>query len=213
MIGADEQLALAYAPARLRRGFTALFAFDAALGQLFKLVGAPGLIQLRLAWWREELGNAAARDPVLIATNRLISEDGLGVADLVRIVDGWERLLADPPFGDADLGDYARDRGGGLFAAAARLAVCDVMPSSGEGWALADFARHCSHRDTAVRAMALAQARLDEAAQAKTPAPLRPFALLARFAHSDCRRPLDRQTPAGSPRRAFAAIGFALSPR
>jgi phytoene synthase len=211
MIGPDEQLALAYTPTRLRPGFEALLAFDATLANAFKVSGEAALIQIRLAWWREELGSAAPRDPVLVAVNALISDNRLTTGHLLRIIDGWEMLLADPLHGDAALDDYARDRGGGLFAAAARLAECDVVTAPGEGWALADFARHCSHGETAARAMQSARARFADAAASKIAVPLRPFALLARFARADCRRRLDRQTRAGSPRRALQAIGFIMS--
>ena len=204
MISPDEQLALAYAPSKLRDSYTALLAFDAALGQAFKATNEVGLMQIRLAWWRDQLDLPTTGEPVITALHTLMHSHGVTVQALATIINGWEVLLDDPPYSDGQLMRYARLRGGGLFAVAAQIAGCVVAEQAGEGWALTDFARHSSRRETAERGLILAQ-------QGKTvsfPRTMRPFALLARFAQSDCQRSADQQRVAGSPMRIFQAIGF-----
>ena len=210
MIGPDAQLSLAYAPAKLRLHYKALLGFDAALGQAFKATNEIGLIQIRLVWWRDQLGKPNAREPVITALNDMICNHDVSVERLIQVIDGWAMLLDDPPYDDATLLEYAKLRGAGLFAIAAQRAGCGAVDEAGIGWALTDFARHCSDGDTAERAMALARAALHSGVVASLPKPMRSFAILARFAQSDCARPLDQQRAAGSPYRIIQAIGFML---
>jgi 15-cis-phytoene synthase len=210
MIGPDEQLSLAYAPAKLRRHFKVLLSFDAALGQAFKATSEVGLIQIRLAWWRDQLEQPTAREPVIEGIHDMIRSHDVSVDALIRVIDGWAVLLDDPPYDDATLLEYARLRGAGLFAVAAQLAGNAINDQAGIGWALADFARHCSDVDTAKRAMALAQDALHSDIAASLPKPMRSFAILTRFAQADCQRALDQQRVAGSPYRIIQAIGFTL---
>jgi 15-cis-phytoene synthase len=210
MIGPDEQLALAYAPSKLRPYHAALLSFDAALGQAFKATNEVGLIQIRLTWWRDQIGKPYTREPVIVALNDMISNHDVSPDTLTKIIDGWAVLLDDPPYDDAALLAYARQRGAGLFAVAAKVGRCTVNDAAGIGWALTDFARHCSDADTAKRAMALAQDVLRGIAAMALPKPMRAFAILTRFAKADCQRPLDQQRKAGSPYRIIQAIGFSL---
>jgi 15-cis-phytoene synthase len=210
MIGPDEQLSLAYAPAKLRLFYAALLGFDAALGQAFRATNEIGLIQIRLAWWRDQLGESNAREPVIAALNDMIRSHDISIEALNRVIDGWSVLLDDPPYDDARLLEYARLRGAGLFAVAAKITRSAINNDAGIGWALTDFARHCSDADTAKRAMALARNALQDNAAAKLPRPLRTFAILTRFAHADCQRSIDEQRAAGSPYRIVQAIGFLL---
>lgn len=210
MIGPDEQLALAYASAKLRPYHEALLGFDAALGQAFKATKEVGLIQIRLAWWRDQLAQPTAREPVVTALHDMIFSHDVSVDALTKIIDGWAVLLDDPPYDDAALLDYARLRGAGLFAVAAQVGRCTINDAAGIGWALTDFARHCSDANSAKRAMALAQDVLHGNAAAELPTPMRAFAIITRFATADCQRPLDQQRAAGSPHRIIQAIGFSL---
>ena len=206
MIGPDERLALAYAPARLRKAYAALLAFDAALGQAFKATNQTGLIAIRLAWWRDQLVQSTTREPVLDALHKVMQDHDVTAKALTMVIDGWAVLLDDPPYADAQLMAYARLRGGGLFAVAAQVAGCPPHAQAGLGWALTDFARHCSHLETAGRALILAH----QSRAVSLPKPMRPFGLLAHFAKSDCQRALNKQRTAGSPYRMIQAIGFVL---
>lgn len=210
MIGPDEQLCLAYAPANMRPYYAALLGFDAALGQAFKATNEVGLIQIRLAWWRDQLEESTVREPVIVGLHDMIRTHDVSVAALTRVIDGWAMLLDDPPYDDATLLEYARLRGGSLFAIAAQLSGAAINDEDGIGWALTDFARHCSRPETAVRAMALARNHLSDNMAATLPKPMRSFAILTRFAQSDCQRGIDQQRVAGSPHRIIQAIGFTL---
>ena len=210
MIGPDEQLALVYAPARLRMDYAHLLEFDAALGQAFKATSTLDLTQIRLAWWRDQLDRADARDPLVASMNTLMKRYDVSPEMLKRIIEGWAVLLDDLPYSEVQLVDYARLRGGGLFAVAARIAGCNADIRAGMGWALSDFARHCSHPETAHLALMLARRQLADNIAATVPGAMRPFAILARFAQADSLRSLDQQRAAGSPYRIIQAIGFTL---
>ena len=213
MIGPDAQLALAYAPAKSRVHYEALLGFDAALGQAFRATSEVGLIQIRLAWWRDQLEQTTAREPVIAALQAMIRSHDVSVAALTRVIDGWAVLLDDPPYNDAALLKYAQLRGGGLFAVAAQLSGAVISDEAGIGWALSDFARHCSDFDTATRALALARDHLRGKVAARVPKPMRALAILTRFAEVDCERAIDQQRAAGSPHRIIQAIGFTLFKR
>jgi 15-cis-phytoene synthase len=140
----------------------------------------------------------------------MISNHDVSVDALTRVIDGWAVLLDDPPYDDATLLDYARLRGAGLFAIAAQFTQSAINDRAGVGWALTDFARHCTDAETAKRAMTLAQDALRDNSVAELPKPMRSFAILTRFAQADCQRPLDEQRVAGSPYRIIQAIGFIM---
>lgn len=210
MIGPDAQLALAYAPAKSRAHYAALLGFDAALGQAFRATSEVGLIQIRLAWWCDQLEQTTAREPVIAALQAMIRSHDVSVTALTRVIDGWAVLIDDPPYDDAALLEYARLRGGGLFAVAAQLSGAVISDGAGIGWALTDFARHCSDFDTATRALALARDHLRGKVPARLPKPMRALAILTCFAEADCQRAIDQQRAAGSPHRIIQAIGFTL---
>jgi 15-cis-phytoene synthase len=210
MIGLDEQLALAYAPPKLRVAFKALLQFDAALGQAFKATSTIGLTQIRLAWWRDQLAVEGAHDPLAAMLKLLINSYNISPTMFEAMIDGWAVLLDDLPYSDAQLTDYALGRGGGLFAIAAQMACVQGDKQAGAGWALVDFARHCSHPETANRAMGLARQYLGDNAPAKLSRRIRTFAILAHFAKADAVRDLNRQRAAGSPYRMIQAIGFVM---
>jgi 15-cis-phytoene synthase len=210
MIDPDVQLALVYAPAKLRADCAALLGFDAALGQAFRATNEVGLIQIRLAWWRDQLDQPLAREPVVESLQALMQRHRITPDMLGAIIDGWAVLLDDPPYSEAQLERYAQQRGGGLFGVAARIAGDRAHERAGMGWALTDFARHCSHPETAARAMALARAHLCGNVASAFSRPMRAFAILTRFAQADCARGIDQQRVVGSPYRIIQAIGFAL---
>lgn len=210
MITQDQRLALAYGPAPLRTPLSALLAFDGQLGHAFRVTREATLLHIRLAWWREQLAGPAARDPALEAVNRLIAANPTLRPMLDRVIDGWMVLIDDPPYDEAQLVNYAQGRGGGLFAAAAALADCAVDEMTGQGWALADFARHCSHGASAERADRLARQMLDGARRRSFPAKLRSFALLAHFARIDSNKNAGSKCRIGSPLRIVHSIGFLL---
>jgi len=125
------RLALAYAPRADRISWLALLALDNRLAGVVRSAREPVLGQLKLAWWRERLGEGPGRWPKgepLLALLR----DCADLAPLSALVDGWEALLAGAPLGEEGLLALPTARSAavqGLFgmAEAARLA---------QGWGL-----------------------------------------------------------------------------
>lgn len=151
------RLALAYAPRAVRPGWLAAFALDARLAGLVRQAREPLLAQIRLAWWRDRLGEEPASWP---AGEPLLAAIAAGVerpAELARIVDGWEALLGEAPLSEAELLAAARGRAQGLLAT-----VPAAEAGAGEGlalrWALADLAAHLSHPDEDASVQALHRA-------------------------------------------------------
>ncbi len=188
-------LALSYAPGRRRAGLEALFALDAALGQVLRTTREPLVGQMRLAWWREALAALDTApppgEPVLQQLAAHVLPAGVTGASLAGLADGWEVLLGE--LSDDALDRYAQGRGGWLFERAALvLGADDVTTSAGEGWALADLAANLSDVALADRARDLAHARLDAASKAHWSRPGRALGALAIIA----RRGLDGPLPA-----------------
>ena len=141
----DVELALHYAGAEM----LALMRFDRTLAQTVSQTKDAALAQLRLAWWRTQLETPVAGhegyDAVRLFGTKLLS-----------VIDGWEHLLAPLPLNETALAAYGEGRGT-IFT------LLGGDPRAGAGWALADFARHCSDPLTADRARQLAEPLLRKA--------------------------------------------------
>lgn len=156
------RLALAWQPAPHRQLLNALFVFDEKLGALVAGASEPVLGQLRLAWWRERLGevpdNRPRGDPVLDAIGNVWTVSN---APLIALVDGWEELLGDAPLPESTIANFAEAHGRAL-AEVARAAEGDAYlgaaTEAGRRWALADFAFRTSHPLERDRALGLARA-------------------------------------------------------
>jgi 15-cis-phytoene synthase len=211
-----HQIALAYAPARLRQDFKTLLGLDQALGNALRATREAALSQIRLAWWRDQLDRCDGVDPLLIALKTLMSRYDVKPADLAKLADGWEIIVGDQSLSDQQLSAYGAQRGGGMFSIAGQIAGYQDavhLTRIGAGWALADFALQCSDAKLAQRALDLAAASLDHQLIKAMSKPLRTFALLARFAEDDCAHGLNNRIAPGSPQRMIQAIGFALFQR
>jgi phytoene synthase len=151
------RLALAYAPREAHGGWLAAFALDARLAALVRHAREPILAQIKLAWWRDRLGEAPASWP---AGEPLLDTIRSGIAQPARLgslVDGWEAMLAEAPLPEAGLLAAAEGRARGLLAAA----VTDQDEAAqvlARRWALADLAAHLSHPEERARALALHRA-------------------------------------------------------
>ncbi len=170
-----QRLALAYAPRSARPATLALLALDARLAAVLRRRGEPLLAQMRLAWWRDKLGQDKAAWPGGDALLALLGE-WRDPAALVPLIDGWEGLLdeaLDRPTIDA----YASGRGTAFGQLAAQLdADSAAAEACGRWWALGDLATNLA--DPVERAAVI------EAAAALAPCPalpraLRPLAVLA----------------------------------
>ena len=212
----ERALALLYVPRPRRARIELLWRLDATLGRIVATAREPALGAIRLAWWRDAL---AALDhapppgePLLRAIAGQLLPCGLAGQVLAGLEHGWSALL-DGEIDEAALDRHAVERGGRLFALAARLLGGDragLAARAGEGWALVDLARHLPDRDAAARALAAASARFAPG-DARWPVALRPLGMLARLARRDARRPADRLPRQGSPRRLAALLGHRLT--
>jgi len=142
-------LAVSYAPVGSRAALDALFALDAALGNILRTTREPLVGQMRLAWWREALqgldASGSPAEPVLQSLTAAVLPLGITGHSLSGMVDAWEPLLSD--IGAALIDDHARLRGRALFAIAGNAldaAPGDRVGEAGEGWALADLAANLS---------------------------------------------------------------------
>ncbi|NML94040.1 hypothetical protein HHL27_10230 [Novosphingobium sp. TW-4] len=168
-----ERLAVAYAPAGLRALWIGFLAFDHRLADAAREGRDPIMVQLRLAWWRDRMGEPVSRWPQGEPLLAVLAPWDAERAALGAIVDGWE----------------ARNVGsdGGVALRAARIG------------ALAAIARLGGARDGAVLA-AVAQAGgewLDRKAAAnatpRLPRSMRPLAVLRAAAlAADDTRPMLR---------------------
>lgn len=144
-----RHLAFSYAPAEARDALTALFALDAALGDVLRTTREPMVGQMRLAWWRDALARLdTARppgEPVLQALAGAVIPSGVTGARLSGAVDGWEPLLGE--VNAASIEAHAHHRGCLMFEAAAEIvgaAASDPVGHAGKGWALGDLAANLS---------------------------------------------------------------------
>jgi phytoene synthase len=184
----ERALALSYA-SRGRDAAAALLALDDRLAAILRRTTEPLVGQMRLTWWREALEKLDTApppaEPVLAALAAEALPRGLRGADLTPMIDGWEALLDDPL--DAAAIERHAMRGRALFEAIAGVIGVsgDPVAAAGEGWALADLARHLSDPDARRRAAALAGPGLDAALAARWSRNGRMLGALAHLARLD----------------------------
>lgn len=171
------RLALSYAPAVAREKWLTFLALDSRLAGVIRQAREPVLAQLRLAWWRDRLGQAPVERPrgePLLA--RLEQWQGCEAA-LIALVDGWEALLSEPPLDAETLTVFADGRTRALAALATRLGwPPESVEITARRWALADLALHLGDEAAIATAQELLEAT--PAAGAVLPRSLRPLAVL-----------------------------------
>jgi len=215
----ERTLALSYAPRGGAAAIEALVALDDALAQLLRTTREPALGQLRLAWWREALarldGEPAPAEPVLQALEREVLPRGVTGASLVPIVHGWEVLVEEETLGRDALRRFGEGRGQ-LFVAAGKAigaAPGDPLTSTGQGWALADLARHLRAPDEAAEARDLAASLLEDALSRRWSRNGRALGALAHLARLDLRVPEGEEPPVGAPHRVGRLLWHRLTGR
>lgn len=143
----EARLALAYTGQDLRGALTIFFEFDARLARIVAATTEPMLGQMRLAWWRDTLGQTPAERPSGDQVLDAIGERWGGAEGaLIAVVDGWERMLSEPPLQREAALAFVEGRAQGLSALAAlsgaNALVADKIRAAGRFWALADAASH-----------------------------------------------------------------------
>ena len=142
-IPTEAQLALAHSRPENRERLRLFLELDSRLARIVAATTEPMLGQMRLAWWRDTLGQSVEQRPSGDAVLDGISEHWRGSeADLVRLVDGWEHLLAEPPLPESEARAFLDGRCDALLA---------VYTDSGEAhraaawhWCCADLAAKVS---------------------------------------------------------------------
>ena len=126
-----------FAPVARREALFALYAFNYEIARVRKTVTQPLLGQMRLQWWRENIGAAfdaapARNHPVAEALSVTIRELALSREHFDRLIDAREADLSDePPASLAALEDYGEATSARLiYLALEALGVCD--PVAGE---------------------------------------------------------------------------------
>ena len=153
-----SRLLIAYAP-QTARGWQALcWQLDQRLAAVARRGGDPMIAAIRIAWWDEVLVSddrqKGGGEP-LVEQWRATAPPGAALS-AERLIDGWRLLVAPDPLSDADLGEFARARGGGLFSLLAGRDE-EAVVQAGSIWALRDLAVHVRDDGLARRAMGLAQ--------------------------------------------------------
>ncbi|MCB2089760.1 MAG: hypothetical protein R3E18_05835 [Sphingomonadaceae bacterium] len=187
-----QRLALGYGAGEARFMFGLFFAFDARLGQLVAQANEPMLAQIRLAWWRDELGKPvtmrARGDPILDALGQHCQ--GIDPA-LQALVSGWEELLVEPPLSAASALAFAQGRAD-AFAGLARLQGAGGAASPAEAaarrWALVDLWGKLSTPVERDMLGGLVQEHVAQSPAVRLPRPLRPLAVLDGLARRAAKR-------------------------
>jgi phytoene synthase len=218
LLGADLRLALSYAPARNRTALAAVFAIDAAMGDVVRTTTEPQIGAIRLAWWRERLeeldaDGLAPAEPRLKAVEAELLPRKVRGSELAELERGWLSLF-DPFPWDVGTSEMIWFRGRRLFATSAQLLArtSDAIEEAGGLWALVDVARNCS--DAQSRTMLLSQARTfaRRLSGNRFPVALRPLSALAALAVRDVARGEPFETES-APGRAAAMLRHRLSGR
>nr|WP_295370171.1 squalene/phytoene synthase family protein [uncultured Sphingosinicella sp.] len=215
----DRTLALTYVPAERRPAIGALWRLDAAMGAVLAGGREPLISQIKLAWWRDSLAKLdeapAPGEPVLQDVAKHVLPRGIKGSQLARMEEGWSILLSTEPLTTTDLDNYSGGRGALLFRHSAQLLGIQMnarVKRAGEGWALADLARHSNAIDAAA-ALELARERLSDVGGQRWPASLRPLGMLAMLARRDAQRGLEQVEAQGAPARMLRMIGHRLTGR
>lgn len=183
----EIDLALAHTRSKTRNALRIMFELDARIARIIAGTNEPMLGQMRLAWWRDTLGQEPQARPAGDVVLDGIARHWTGrEAALVKLVDGWEHLLAPPPLGESDARAFAAGR------VAAFLALYDLddhesaLAVAAWRWALGDLAAKVSLEEE--RAMLVRLGLEKNATNPKLPREARGLAVLGALAT----RALDR---------------------
>jgi phytoene synthase len=212
--GPERDLILTYAPARGRAALAALLMLDDALAALLRTTREPAIGQIRLAWWREALERLDSAPPPAEPVLQTVAASGLKGSALTPIVHGWEVLIEADRLDAAALARFG-ERRGVLFvlAGTAMGADGDPLREAGQGWALADLARHLAPPEEAATARALAEPLLDAACGTRWSPNGRALGAMAHLARRDLGLAAGQPVPVGAPGRVARLLWHRLTGR
>ena len=140
------RLALSYAPKGARDATLTLMLLDLRLAEILRKHGEPLIAQMKLAWWRDRLGEGPSGwpkgEPLL---ERLRNWPGAATG-LSAMVDGWEVLVSDDLTLPA-ITAHAVGRAAGWVALATALGqknAAERTRAAACEWVLGDLAMHLS---------------------------------------------------------------------
>ena len=193
----DRDLVRLYWPVQLRPAFDALLDIDEAMGDVVAKATEPALAAIKLAWWRERLGELdqgkVPAEPRLRAAAEELLARGIAGKSLAEIEDGWAALLEAEP----DL-ERVGARGAKLLTLGSKLlgAGDPQLAAAGRLYALESARR----RGLIGSVQQLVQHRF--------PRSVRPLTALAALAARDAGR--QSLEPEATPGRAWALIRHRL---
>lgn len=203
----ERRLALAYAPARSHKAWLGLLALDARLGDVVRRTGDPLLAQLKLSWWRDQLGKATTNrstgEPVLAALTAW-SDDATA---LQILVDGWEQLIGQDKLDGESFGQFVAARGAACGALAVLLGDRSNQVQAdraGRCWALADLVGKLTQAEEA--GIVLAAIAREDWAKPRLSREMRPLLVL----HAIARNSKDQGMSNLSSSTLFSAMRLGL---
>lgn len=212
----ERALAVHHASRLSQESLATLFAIDERLAGIVARTRETTIGLMRLVWWRDALAALDQAPPPaepLLAAAAALRPDRVSGAELSAMVEGWEALLDDPEMGGETLAIHAKARGAGLFRLAGRVLGAEPawLADAGEGWALADLARHMS--DPSKSGAILEAARMPLESVRAWPRRLRPLGMLTVLAREDVRRGVDALRQPGSRGRMLRVLIHQISGR
>ncbi len=142
----ELQLAVAHTPAVLREPLTVFLELDARIARIVAATSEPMLGQMRLAWWRDQLGLPVEQRPSGDAVLDRIGSAWSGQESaLVALIDGWEEMLGEALESNA-VQRFAEGRAAPFEALARMSGMGATEPVQGAAmrWALVDAGLHVS---------------------------------------------------------------------
>jgi phytoene synthase len=134
----DRWLASRFAPADVRRRLIAIYAVNYEIARTAEVVTDPGLGDIRLAWWRDALGEihdgAAARaHPALTAYAKAHRETPLARATVEALIEARRKDVDAEPFATtAEFDAYLDATAGGVMRLA--ITACGEGPARTEAF-------------------------------------------------------------------------------
>lgn len=188
-----RRLVLAYAKRRDRSRYALAFALDSRLAEIIRSTSETLIGQMRLTWWRDILTTDAEKRPSgepLVALITEAEQDGADLAPLLNLLEGWEYLLDDFPWDDRQFDQYATKRGEGVFsfALAGNDMLSDDQKMGAQGWALWDFARHCSEPEMREQAFEKSRRLFQSTSSVRFDSSGRPLSIFCKLARSDAKK-------------------------
>lgn len=200
----SQRLALSYAPAAARAAVRALLLLDNRLATILRQGGEPVMAQIKLAWWRDRLGENPQLwpkgEPLLEALRQWPADP----AQLLPLVNGWEGLLGEE-LTIAAIEEFAQGRAL-AWAALVPEARRGAVMAAARAWALGDLALNLGQAEEAGAARRLALASKGQTT--RLPRAVRPLAVLGVLT----RRALERSSGEllDGPRAGLLALRIGL---